>query len=133
VEVARIRAHFDSVLVGLPSRDTHALLPTQRARRSHLLRTLHTYRDAGAFPHNYDFPQQPTPYFIDRGSGVLCAVAHLLASTGRRDIVDRVAAMNNNVYVSGLAGDTAFAGSQLCTVRDSRCQKRTANEHDRLA
>jgi hypothetical protein len=49
------------------------------------------------------------PYFVDRGTGVLCAVAHLMASTGRRDIVDRVAAMDNNVWVPALAGDTAFA------------------------
>jgi hypothetical protein len=35
-------------------------------------------------------------------------VAHLLESTGRRDIVDRVARTDNNVWVSALAGDTAF-------------------------
>jgi hypothetical protein len=110
VEVARIRAHFDSVLTELPLRDTRALTSVQRTRRSQLLRTLHAYRDAGAFPHNYDFPERPTPYFVDRETGVLCAVAQLLESTGRRDIVDRVAAANNNVYVAELASDTAFAG-----------------------
>jgi hypothetical protein len=45
---------------------------------------------------------------VDRETGVLCAVAHLLASTGRRDIVDRVARADNNVWVPQLAGDTAF-------------------------
>jgi hypothetical protein len=60
------------------------------------------------FPHNYDFVA-PTPYFVDRQTGTLCAVAHLLESTGRRDIVDRVAHANNNVWVTQLAGDTAFA------------------------
>ena len=107
-EVARIRAHFDSVLAELPQRDVSMLTSEQRARRNALLVTLRAYRDAGEFPHNYDFPGQAVPYFVDRGTGVLCAVAHLMASTGRRDIVDRVAAMDNNVWVPQLANDTAF-------------------------
>jgi hypothetical protein len=110
VEIRRIQAHFDSVLHTLPSRDVATLTASQRARRGAVLATLQRYRDAGVFPHNYDFPGQPTPYFVDRKTGVLCAVAHLLESTGRRDIVDRVAAADNNVYVAELAGDTAFAG-----------------------
>lgn len=109
-EVARIRAHFDSVLAELPARDVSMLTPDRRERRAELLRTLRAYRDAGEFPHNYDFPREAVPYFVDRGTGVLCAVAHLMASTGRRDIVDRVAAMDNNVWVPELAGDTAFTG-----------------------
>jgi hypothetical protein len=109
-EVQRIRAHFDSVLVELPARDLSALTVPQRARRASLLETLRFYRDRGAFPKNYDFPGQAVPYFIDRNTGILCAVAHLLESTGRRDIVDRVAATDNNVWVAQLASDTAFTG-----------------------
>ena len=109
-EVARIRRHFDSVLVELPQRDVSSLRSEQRAHRTALLEMLRAYRDAGDFPHNYDFPGQAVPYFVDRGTGVLCAVAHLMASTGRRDIVDRVAATDNNVWVPQLAGDTAFTG-----------------------
>jgi len=107
-EVLRIQAHFDSVLVELASRDVTGLAVEQRARRDDLLSTLSAYRDRGVFPNNYDFAQ-PTPYFVDRKTGTLCAVAHLLESTGRRDIVDRVAAANNNVWVLQLDGDTAFA------------------------
>jgi hypothetical protein len=107
-EVARIRAHFDSVLSELPAHSATGLTAAQLARRADLLLTLRQYRNAGSFPHNYDFPGQPTPYFVDRKTGVLCAVAHLLESTGRRDIVDRVAGANNNVYVAQLADDTAF-------------------------
>ena len=110
VEVARIRAHFDSVLSELPAHRTAHLSASQRGERARLLATLRAYRDAGAFPHNYDFPDAPTPYFVDRKTGVLCAVAHLLEASGRRDIVDRVAAMDNNVWVPALAGDTAFTG-----------------------
>jgi hypothetical protein len=72
--------------------------------------TLRAYRDRGVFPHNYDFPGRAVPYFVDRRTGTLCAVAHLLESTGRRDIVDRVAAADNNVWVAQLAGDSAFNG-----------------------
>jgi hypothetical protein len=108
VEVARIRAHFDSVLTELPARDLTALTPAQRGRRLAALETLRRYRDRGDFPHNYDFPGRAVPYFVDRETGVLCAVAHLLASTGRRDVVDRVARADNNVWVDALAADTAF-------------------------
>jgi hypothetical protein len=104
----RIRAHFDSVLVELGSRDLTALSQGQRERRATLIERLRRYRDRGVFPHNYDFPGEAVPYFVDRRTGTLCAVAHLLESTGRRDIVNRVAAANNNVWVAQLAGDAQF-------------------------
>jgi hypothetical protein len=107
-EVARIRTHFDSVLTALPARDVSALPAAQRSNRAALMATLRAYRERGVFPHNYDFPGQDVPYFVDRKTGTVCAVGHLLESTGRRDIVDRVAATNNNVRVKELAGDTAF-------------------------
>ena len=106
-EVARIRAHFDSVERELLARDVASLAPAQRANRARNLRTLAAYRDRGEFPRNRDFPGALVPYFVDE-TGVLCAVAHLLATSGRRDIVDRVAAANNNVWVGDLAADTAF-------------------------
>ncbi len=109
-EVTRIRAHFDSVLAVLPGRDVSGLSVAQREQRSLLLARLADYRDRGEFPRNYDFPAQATPYFVDRETGVLCAVAHLIATTGRSDIVRRVADANNNVRVMALAGDTAFTG-----------------------
>ncbi len=109
-EVRRIRLHFDSVLAELPRRDLAALAPAQRARRLALLDTLRAYRDRGDFPRNHDFPGQAVPYFVDRGTGTLCAVAYLLAASGRRDVVDRVARADNNVWVPALAGDTAFTG-----------------------
>ena len=104
-ETERIRAHFDSVLVELGERSVGGLTTEQRARRATVIATLRAYRDRGAFPRNYDFPGEATPYFVDRKTGVLCAVAYLLESTGRRDIVDRVAAANNNVWVGELAAD----------------------------
>ena len=107
--IARIRAHFDSVLKELAaSPATDSIATPASARRTALLATLRAYRDRGDFPHNYDFAGRAVPYFVDRRTGVLCAVAHLLASTGRRDIVDRVAVADNNVWVAQLAADTAF-------------------------
>ena len=107
-EVARIRAHFDSVERELLARDVAGLAPVARARRAEQIRVLAAYRERGIFPRNRDFPGQLVPYFVDQ-DGVLCAVAHLLATSGRRDIVDRVAAAHNNVWVADLAGDTAFS------------------------
>ncbi len=109
-EVARIRRHFDSVVVELRATAGPAWSAAQRARRNELIAVLERYRDAGAFPHNYDFPGQAVPYFVDRATGVRCAVAHLLDATGRGDIVRRVASMDNNVWVPQLAADTAFNG-----------------------
>ncbi|MDB4882479.1 MAG: hypothetical protein JWL95_1245 [Gemmatimonadetes bacterium] len=107
-EIARIGAHFDSVLTELDA------VPAPRAlagaRRAAIISTLRAYRDRGVFPHNYDFPDRATPYFVDRHTGTLCAVAHLLEHTGRRDIVERVAETNNNVWVATLAADSAFTG-----------------------
>lgn len=109
-EVARIRAHFDSVLAVLPGRSVAGLSSAQREQRALLLTRLAEYRDRGEFPRNYDFGDQATPYFVDRRTGIQCAVAHLIASTGRQDIVSRVASANNNVRVMELAGDTAITG-----------------------
>jgi hypothetical protein len=107
-EIDRIRSHFDSVLTELASRDVSMLSAAQRARRSDVMARLAAYRDRGVFPHNYDFPGQAMPYFVDRGTGTLCAVAHLMATDGHRDVVDRVATANNNVWVAELSGDSAF-------------------------
>ena len=107
-EVRRIQAHFDSVLSELHTRDVSELTANQRSERAKVIGVLAVYRDRGVFPHNRDFAGQAMPYFIDRPTGTLCAVAHLLESTGRRDIVDAVAAMDNNVWVNDLAGNREF-------------------------
>jgi hypothetical protein len=107
-EVARIRSHFDSVLVELGNADVSRLDASQRAHRSTLVATLRGYRARGVFPHNYDFAA-PTPYFIDRKTGTLCAVAFLMESTGRRAMVNRIAAADNNVWVAALEGDREVA------------------------
>ena len=109
-EVARIQSHFDSVLAELNGADVTGLSAAQRKHRTTAIATLAAYRDAARFPRNYDFPGQAVPYFVDRLTGIHCAVAHLLQQTGREDIVVRVAATNNNVWVPELAADTALHG-----------------------
>jgi len=108
--LARIRAHFDSVLVELQAPTAVRRTPGAAARRHALMDTLRAYRDRGDFPRNYDFPGRAVPYFVDRETGARCAVAHLLQATGRGDIVARVARADNNAWVAQLAGDTAFTG-----------------------
>lgn len=105
---AVVHAHFDSVLAELQAHDVAELPRNQQVRRTALIGALRAYNTRGQYPKNYDFPDEPTPYFVDRKTGVRCAVAHLLESTGRHDIVQRVAASNINVRVMELAGDTAF-------------------------
>lgn len=107
-EVRRIQRHFDGALTLLESRNVSALSPSQLANRRTLAQRLLRYRDRGAFPRNYDFPGEAVPYFVDRRTGVVCAVGHLIESTGRRDLVDRVAAAHNNIWVAELAGDHEF-------------------------
>lgn len=107
-EIRRIQAHFDGAIAMLESRDVSGLREAQRRNRRALTERLARYRDAGAFPRNYDFPGVPTPYFIDRKTDIRCAVAHLMDATGRADLVRRVAAMDNNVWVPELAGHAEF-------------------------
>lgn len=108
-ERRRIQTHFDSALVGLRSRDVRVLSWTQQANRASLVRTLEAYRDRGAFPHNYDVPDRAVPSFVDTKTGVRCAVGHLMESTGRMDMVARIARANLHVYAIDLAADTAVA------------------------
>ena len=47
------------------------------------------------------------PFFRD-DRGVLCAMAYLIDRSGRRDLVDRVAATRNNAFIAELADDSAL-------------------------
>ncbi|HEX8695336.1 MAG TPA: hypothetical protein VF746_23190 [Longimicrobium sp.] len=103
-EAARVQAHLDGALARLRARDVSALTPAQRAARARAVERLQRYRDAGRFPHNHDFPGRRVPYFVDR-HGTPCAMAYLIAASGRGDLVRRVAATRNNARVRELAGD----------------------------
>ena len=105
-EVTRLQRHFDSVDIELRSRDVSSLTSAQQARRARLTQWLREYRNAASFPKNDRF-STPTPFFRDAG-GTLCAMAYLIGRSGRRDIVDKVAATRNNAYIRELADDPAL-------------------------
>jgi hypothetical protein len=103
-EVARLRAHFDSVDTELRTRDVSHLSVEQRANRARLIGWLREYRNAGRFPQNDQFPGRTIPFFRD-SRGTLCAMAYLVDRSGRGDIVDRIARARNNAYIGELTDD----------------------------
>ena len=104
LEVARLRAHFDSVDAELRLLTALPLTPAQRMGRTTLIGWLREYREEGSFPRNDRFPDRAMPFFRD-SRGVLCAMAYLIDRSGRGDLVDRVASTRNNAFMPELAGD----------------------------
>ena len=107
LEVARLRAHFDSVDAELRHAKALQLTPGQRTARATLIGWLREYRDAGRFPRNDRFPELAMPFFRD-GHGTLCAMAYLIERSGRRDLVDRIAMTRNNAFIAELSNDPAL-------------------------
>jgi hypothetical protein len=108
-EVARLRAHFDSVDTELRTSDVSHLSAQKRASRTKLIGWLREYRDAGRFPINDRFANLTIPFFRD-SQGTLCAMAYLVDRTGRGDIVDRIARTRNNAYIPELTDDRDLVG-----------------------
>jgi hypothetical protein len=104
LEVARLRAHFDSVDAELRQAKALQLTPSQRRVRATLIGWLQEYRDAGKFPRNDRFPDRAMPFFR-AGHGALCAMAYLIERSGRRDLVNRIASTQNNAFIAELAND----------------------------
>ena len=106
-EKLRLEAHFDSVIAELRSARVDHLSISQQQARSTLIHWLREYRDGGRFPRNDRFAI-PTPYFRD-ASGTLCAMAYLIARSGRTDIVDRIASTANNAHIDDIRDDAELA------------------------
>lgn len=100
-EAARLRLHFAEVEREMLSRDISDLTPAQRAARAEQIRQLRHYSGQGAFPRNTYHPGRRTPYFRD-ANGNLCAMAFLIAASGRGDIVDHIARTRNYAFVPDL-------------------------------
>jgi hypothetical protein len=107
-EAVRLRSHFATVEREMLARDLSGLTPAQRVARAELLALLRQYSEEGAFPRNDFHPGRMVPYFRD-AHGNLCAMAFLIAATGRGDIVDHVARTRNNAYVPELADEPGLA------------------------
>jgi len=106
-EAARLRRHFAVVERELLGRDVSGLSSAQRAARAEQVRLLRRYAAEGRFPRNEYLPGQ-VPFFRD-SRGNLCAMAFLIAASGRGDIVDHVARTRNNAYVPELADEPGLA------------------------
>ena len=103
-EAVRLRLHFAEVEREMLARDISDLTPAQRAARAEQIRLLRRYSEAGAFPKNTYHPGQRTPYFRD-ANGNLCAMAFLIAASGRGDIVDHIARNRNYAFVPDLVDE----------------------------
>lgn len=86
------------------SRDISDLTPAQRAARAEQIRLLRRYSEEGVFPKNTHHPGRRTPYFRD-ANGNLCAMAFLIAASGRGDIVDHIARNRNYAFVPDLVDE----------------------------
>jgi hypothetical protein len=100
-EADRLRLHFAEVEREMSSRDISALTAAQRVARAEQIRQLRRYAAQGAFPRNTWHPGQRVPYFRD-ARGNLCAMAFLIAASGRGDLVDHIARTRNYAFVPDL-------------------------------
>ncbi|MBC7896873.1 MAG: hypothetical protein H7066_15760 [Cytophagaceae bacterium] len=105
-EQGRLQAHFDSVTIELRTASVDHLSRSEREARSALIAWLHEYRDAGRFPRNDRFGPD-MPFFRDE-QGTLCAMAYLVARSGRPGMVDRIARTANNALIPDLRDDGEF-------------------------
>ena len=100
-EADRLRLHFAEVEREMSTRDISGLTAAQRAARAEQIRQLRRYAAEGAFPHNTWHPGRRVPYFRD-ARGNLCAMAFLIAASGRGDLVDHIARTRNYAFVPDL-------------------------------
>ena len=89
----------------LAARGLEDLSAEQRARRAEVLAALVAYRTCADFGIDLDHPGARVPLFVDK-EGRRCAMAELLHSTGRDDLVSYVAAHDNLAWIVDLADNT---------------------------
>lgn len=97
-EVERIRAHLFWVIAQLRTHPLSALNEAQRAHRNALLAALVHYAEVGQFPQRSDAVAGRRPRFVD-DEGRHCAVAFLIATSGRPELVQAVQRAHEYDYV----------------------------------
>jgi hypothetical protein len=97
IDDQRVRLHFKHVEWVLRARISRRLSQEQRAAREQLLNALHDYGACGVFPRNHVQPGF-APCFIDRDNRV-CAVAHLLITSGHQPQAQHIAIQANDARV----------------------------------
>src|SRR5687767_7139095 len=101
-ERTRIQKHLQNIETILLTKDVSALPKSVQLTRQKHIESLNKYLYRGEFPHNYDFPDKPIPYFIDC-EGRPCAVAHLMIGSGEEQLASEVSRLANNAYVAEIA------------------------------
>lgn len=107
-EAVRIQRHLARVEAELRRAGDAGLPAPQRRWRAQLVDELHRYWTRGRFPRN-TLVERVSPVLVDR-DGTRCAVAELIAASGRGDLVARLAATRNTSYVAELADDVELVG-----------------------
>src|SRR5262245_52916082 len=87
-----------------------ATLARLRAERARQLERLEEYRKRGVFPAGFEVEAELAPddphaeegrvHAFIAPNGALCPVAHLMAASGRRDLVDRIARESNDLCIA---------------------------------
>lgn len=101
---AWIEAKCDATLetvAELRRRPTGHLAPDQVQARLRALDALEDYARRRRFTVNAAFPGRPVPHFID-DRGTRCALAHVIEASGRGDLLQDLAAADNNAFISQL-------------------------------
>jgi hypothetical protein len=106
-EIKNIKLHLKITEARLKAADISHLNAEQAEKRLTALKHLNDYIRAEKFPRNFSKESIRSPYFKD-AKGALCAMAYLVAMSGRNDIVKKIYDENNEVYITeNLTGDLA--------------------------
>lgn len=97
-EKLRLQTHLEYVEKILRNRDVSHLTKEQQENRLKMLDLLKDYWTAGAFPKNYDYPDQRIPCFIDK-VGNICAVGYLIEQTAGRQVAEEINSKFKYEYV----------------------------------
>lgn len=88
-EHERVKAHLSYVENKLREKSVEGLTEKQKQNREKVLNHLRDYWSNGAYPKNYDYPDERRPCFIDR-DGTICAVGYLIEKTAGLEVAQKI-------------------------------------------
>ncbi|HEX7050386.1 MAG TPA: hypothetical protein VF188_09315 [Longimicrobiales bacterium] len=107
-EIAQIQAHLERVERDLLARDVSRLTPAQRTARARNIGFLREYRERGIFAYDPRIAGEHAAGCADPRDP-LCAVAYLIARSGRPELARRIATMDDDASTPELASDPELA------------------------